>query len=54
MYLRPLQIGNVRIENNIFLAPMAGITDLPFRKICKRYGARIGIYGNGELKSIVS
>jgi len=39
MYLKPLQIGNVEIENNVFLAPMAGITDLPFRKICKRYGA---------------
>ncbi|NMB95809.1 MAG: tRNA dihydrouridine synthase DusB, partial [Clostridiaceae bacterium] len=31
-------IGNVRIENNIFLAPMAGITDMPFRLLCKEQG----------------
>lgn len=30
-----MKIGNVNLENNIFLAPMAGITDLPFRLICK-------------------
>lgn len=34
-----MKIGNVEIENNIFLAPMAGITDLPFRLMCKKYGA---------------
>ena len=33
-----MKIGNVELENNIFLAPMAGITDLPFRLICKQYG----------------
>lgn len=38
MYLKKLQIGNVTLENNIILAPMAGITDLPFRIICKNYG----------------
>ena len=38
MYLRKLKIGNVELENNIILAPMAGVTDLPFRKICKKYG----------------
>jgi tRNA-dihydrouridine synthase B len=32
-------IGNVRLKNNIFLAPMAGVTDLPFRIMCKKYGA---------------
>jgi len=37
--LNPLIIGNVKLENNIILAPMAGITDLPFRTICKEYGA---------------
>lgn len=35
MYIKPLKIGNVNLENNILLAPMAGITDLPFRMICK-------------------
>lgn len=38
MYIKPLKIGNVELENNIFLAPMAGITDLPFRKIYKKFG----------------
>ena len=38
MYLQKLKIGNVELRNNIFLAPMAGITDLPFRLICKKYG----------------
>lgn len=41
MYLKPLKIGNVELENNILLAPMAGITDLPFRVICKNYGASL-------------
>lgn len=34
-----MKIGNVELENNIFLAPMAGITDLPFRLICKENDA---------------
>ena len=38
MYIKPLKIGNVNLENNILLAPMAGITDLPFRLICKEFG----------------
>lgn len=38
MYLKKLKIGNVELENNILLAPMAGITDKPFRMIAKEYG----------------
>ena len=38
MYLKKLKIGNVEIENNLILAPMAGVTDLPFRLITKKYG----------------
>ena len=38
MYLKKLKIGNVELENNIILAPMAGITDLPFRVICEKIG----------------
>lgn len=38
MFLKKLKIGNLVLENNIILAPMAGVTDLPFRKICKKYG----------------
>ena len=38
MYLKKLKIGKVILENNIILAPMAGITDRPFRIIAKEYG----------------
>lgn len=34
-----MNIGNVKLENNVFLAPMAGVTDLPFRVVCKGFGA---------------
>ena len=37
MYLHELKIGNVELKNNIILAPMAGITDLPFRVICEKF-----------------
>ena len=33
------KIGNIKVDNPLFLAPMAGITDHPFRTICKRLGA---------------
>ena len=33
-----MKIGNVALENNVFLAPMAGVTDLPFRILCKEMG----------------
>ena len=33
-----MKIGNVELKNNIFLAPMAGVTDLPFRILCKEMG----------------
>ena len=33
-----MRIGNVELENEVFLAPMAGVTDLPFRLICREYG----------------
>ena len=39
MYIKPIKIGNVEISNNIFLAPMAGVTDMPFRRLCKEFGA---------------
>ena len=38
MYIKELKIGNVKLENNILMAPMAGITDSAFRCIVKKYG----------------
>ena len=34
-----LQIGNVKLETDLILGPMAGVTDLPFRLLCKEQGA---------------
>ncbi|MCM1184170.1 MAG: tRNA dihydrouridine synthase DusB [Roseburia sp.] len=36
---RQLRIGDVVLENNVILAPMAGVTDLPFRLLCREQGA---------------
>lgn len=38
-HIKSFMIGNVYIENNIVLAPMAGVTDAPFRRLCKEQGA---------------
>lgn len=38
-YIHEIKLNNLIIPNNIFLAPMAGITDMPYRKICKEMGA---------------
>ncbi len=35
----PFSIGDLKIDNPVFLAPMAGITDYPYRKICREMGA---------------
>lgn len=37
MEVKPLIIGNVKLKNNVILAPMAGITDRPFRLICEKF-----------------
>ena len=37
--LRPLVIGGLTIENRLIVAPMAGVTDNPFRRLCKSFGA---------------
>lgn len=37
MYLKTLKIGNVELKNNLILAPMAGVTDLPFRRIVEKF-----------------
>ena len=38
-YIKPIEICNTKLANNIFLAPMAGGSELPFRKICHNMGA---------------
>ena len=37
--IRPFMVGKTRLDGNIFLGPMAGYTDIPFRGICIRHGA---------------
>ena len=34
-----LKFGNIELKYGLFLAPMAGVTDLAFRRICRRHGA---------------
>ena len=55
--MKTLQIGNVTLENNLVLGPMAGVTDLPFRLLCTEQGAGLlcmemvsakGIYYNNK------
>lgn len=57
MMIRKIKIGNVELDNNVFLAPMAGITDMPFRSLCKEFGVGLtysemvsakGMYYNDE------
>lgn len=38
---KSLTIGNVTLNGNIILAPMAGVTDLPFRLLCSKYGSSL-------------
>ena len=38
-----MQIGPFHLRNNLVLAPMAGVTDRPFRQLCKRLGARMAV-----------
>jgi len=37
--LKPLKIGGITVSNSVFLAPMSGITDAPFRRLCATLGA---------------
>ncbi|MGR9013256.1 MAG: tRNA dihydrouridine synthase DusB [Gammaproteobacteria bacterium] len=38
-----MRIGPYQLENNLILAPMAGITDRPFRELCKQFGAGLAV-----------
>lgn len=48
-----MHIGNVNIDNNIILAPMAGVTDLPFRLLCNSYGCGLGYTEMVSAKAIL-
>ncbi|MCW2366438.1 tRNA-dihydrouridine synthase B [Sphingobium sp. B7D2B] len=41
--LKPIQIGPVRIETPVVLAPMTGVTDMPFRTLVRRYGSGLNV-----------
>jgi len=41
--VQPISVGSVRIDAPVILAPMTGVTDLPFRRIVKRYGAGLTV-----------
>lgn len=59
-----LKIGSVTLENNVILAPMAGVTDLPFRLLCREQGAGLVCmemvsakaiyYGNKNTETLLS
>ena len=41
--IKPIQVGPIRIDAPVILAPMTGVTDLPFRRIVKRFGAGLTV-----------
>lgn len=61
--MKPLWIGNVKIEKPLALAPMAGVTDQPFRLLCREQGAGLVctemvsakaiLYGNKNTKELL-
>lgn len=38
-----MQIGSYTLKNKLIVAPMAGVTDRPFRQLCKRMGAAMAV-----------
>lgn len=62
--LRPLTIGGITLKNNLILAPMAGVTDLPFRLLCSEMGAGLAgmemvsakaiMYGNKNTEGLLA
>ena len=64
MYLKKLRIGNIELENNLILAPMAGVTDLPFRRIVEKFkpglvctemvSSKALFYGDEKTKSLLN
>ena len=40
---KPIAIGDVRVETPVILAPMTGVTDMPFRTLVRRYGSGLNV-----------
>ena len=63
-WLKPLTVGRITLQNNIILAPMAGVTDLPFRLLCSEQGAGLAgmemvsakaiFYGNRNTEELLA
>lgn len=51
--LGKIKIGKVELKNNIFLAPMAGVTDLPFRVLCKENGCGLAYTEMVSVKGLI-
>ncbi len=61
--MKEISIGNVKLNSNLILAPMAGVTDLPFRLICEEFGiglvctemvsAKAILYGNKNTEELL-
>lgn len=51
-YIKPLTIGKTKTSNNIFLAPIAGWTEISFRKICREFGAGFVFTGLSPARGI--
>ena len=41
--IHPINVGPVRIETPVILAPMTGVTDMPFRKVVRHYGSGLNV-----------
>ena len=46
-----MKIGNVTTDLDVFLAPMAGVTDVAFRGLCHEMGCGMVLYRNGKCES---
>ncbi|MCR4781188.1 MAG: tRNA dihydrouridine synthase DusB [Lachnospiraceae bacterium] len=51
--IHPIQIGNVKLKNNLVLAPMAGVTDLAYRPLCMEMGAGMSVMEMVSAKAIL-
>ena len=48
-----LRIGNVELDNNLILAPMAGVTDMSFRQLCREQGCGLLVTEMVSAKAIL-